>query len=103
MLDDGWDVTQTGGGCLAFERQLGEDDFVLVAADGGLKYGPEDLEWGACRYLIGGHATIEVVEQTDLATVIANYERIPVPSEGQTVYKSWDEVPEHEEASVPGL
>lgn len=51
---DGYEVCHTGGGCLAWRRDAGEDEYVLITWYDSVDGDPEASEWLVGRYHVDG-------------------------------------------------
>lgn len=102
IFDEGFTLTQTGGGCTAFEKadETGKTLW-MIAADGGTSSHPQTASWAVQRELVNCDDSdndgklIGVSEDVPLAEVLNRYKNIPAPDETQTefymYFNTWEE------------
>ncbi|NTF17269.1 hypothetical protein G6L37_02335 [Agrobacterium rubi] len=83
VFDKGFDVTDTGGGCLAFFKEDAENGSVLYIACDDTVFGhPLRIDWTTCRSVCDGSNDLSIsVHNSTLAVALERHEEIPLPSE----------------------
>jgi hypothetical protein len=98
MFEQGFELTQTGGGCTAFQLHDEESDtYWLVSSEFGVSHHPLSQHWCVQREISNGDAV--GVNYTTIPEIIARFRDIPMPREDQDkqyiYFDDWAQLDDH--------